>query len=79
MRWYYKLIEETPMYYRYVYSRESKDYDGVIIYFKATENVKLEIPCAIDKDSDHGKECACEHFWKVVKDNFPEERSVCCG
>lgn len=79
MRWYYKLIENTPMYYKYAYSRESKEYDGIIIYYKRTEQIVLEQACSIDKDSDSGKEAACDHFWRVVQDNFPDERSVCCG
>lgn len=79
MRWYYKIIEKTPAYYRYAYSRESKDYDGVIIYYIATGEAIVEKPCIGDAESKAKMESAIAHFWYVVDDAFPEERSVCCG
>lgn len=79
MRWYFKMLEKTPMYYRYAYSRESKDLDGEIIYFIATKEARIEKPCLADKDSQLKAKTAIDHFWTVVKEKFPYERSVCCG
>lgn len=31
----YKLIEKTDEFYKYAYSRETKDLDGVIVYDRA--------------------------------------------
>ena len=79
MRWYYKLVEKTPAYYRYAYSRESKKYDGVIVFFTATEVVKIDKPCDLDSGSNIKAEKAADHFWSVVNDGFPNEKEVCCG
>lgn len=79
MRWYYKMLEKTPAYYRYAYSRESKDYDGIIVYYIATGKAEIEKPCAVDSDSKLKAQSAIDHFWFVVDDGFPDERSVCCG
>lgn len=34
----YKLIEKTDEFYKYAYSRETKDLDGVIVYDRAKKN-----------------------------------------
>ena len=79
MRWYYKLIEKGINFYLYAYSRESKDFDGQIRFDTETGKTTLVTPSAVDMDSKFLQGKAQEHFWKVVRDGFPEERSVCCG
>lgn len=82
MRWYFKLIEKTPAFYRYAYSRESKILDGVIVHFLSSKSTGIEKPCANDegKTQSYSREVAIQKFDRfVVEENFPEERSVCCG
>lgn len=79
MRWYFRLLEQGATFYLYAYSRESKDFDGRIRYDTETETISVTIPCAADRDSEWLQEKARNHFWKVIRDGFPQERSVCCG
>ena len=79
MRWYYKLLERGENFYIYAYSRESKNFDGRIRYdIDGGTPVMIE-PSKADLDSKLSQKSALNHFWKVIKNDFPVECSVCCG
>lgn len=78
MRWYYKLMEDQLAYFLYAYSRESMDYSGRIRYDKESGVFEVTLRCKADED-DYDTQKALDHFWKVINDGFPDERSVCCG
>ena len=78
MRWHYKLIEKTPAFYRYAYSRESKLYDGELIYYIQSGKTEVVKPCAKD-DMEIKTESARIHFQSVIEAEFPEQYSVSCG
>lgn len=79
MRWYYKLLETGERFYIYAYSRESKDFDGIIRYDVETESPVMVKPSEMDINSELSQEIALSHFWKVINNDFPKECSVCCG
>ena len=79
MRWYYKLIEKAGGFYVYAYSRESKDYDGRIRWEEASNTSEMVTPAKGDTESKLLQDMAISHFWRVISEGFPAERSVCCG
>ena len=78
MRWYYKLLEKAGGFYVYAYSRESRDYDGRIRFAEASQSSEMITPAKGD-DNKLLQEMALSHFWRVINEGFPAERSVCCG
>lgn len=62
----YKLLEETDTIYKYAYSRETYDLDGIIVYDKKTGMTIVEKPCLKDKDImysiNHAKEVSISLF-----------------
>lgn len=79
MIWYYKIIEHSEKMYIYAYSRESNKLDGRIKYDSVTGKTTIVTPSIEDKNSLKAQKKTLEHFYTVVKENFPEERSICCG
>ena len=78
MRWYYKLLRKDGNQYFYAYSTESKEYDGIIFYdTEAGEPIMIQA-CA-DDDNDFSKAWALRHFYIIIRENFPDELSVCIG
>lgn len=78
MRWRYKFLDCNNNVYRYAYSYESDELDGVIVCDANTEDIWIEKAAAKDT-SEFFKERSISHFYFVMKDGFPDERSVCCG
>ena len=78
MRWRYKLLEHKDGIYRYAYSHESDELDGVMVYDANTEDLWIEKAAAKDTNKFF-EERSISHFYFVIKDGFPDERSVCCG
>ena len=79
MRWYFRFLKLENGTYYYSYSTESKEYDGVISYNEARDEPEIVKPCSFDKGSDWSCNRTLQHFWKVIQENFPKERSVLCG
>ena len=79
MQWYYKLLEQAGGFYLYAYSREGKDYDGRIRCAEKSGNSELIVPAKGDAENKLLQEMALSHFWRVISEGFPSERSVCCG
>lgn len=79
MRWFYRIKEKHKDYIEYFYSRESKNYDGIIRFYFKDNTIKVIKPCIIDSDNIFLEGKAIEHFYKVIDENFPDEKSVACG
>ncbi len=79
MRWIYRLIEKKDNIYFYAYARESSFLDGIISYDVIEEDINVIKPCSNDAGDDFYIHYSEEHFYHVIKDNFPEERHVDCG
>lgn len=75
----YQLIEETDTIYRYAYSRETNDLDGIIVYDKKTGETTVEKPCAKDKGIKFSINHAAESFEFVIDEGFPARRMVAFG
>ena len=79
MIWWYEKVEETEELIIYRYARESKDLDGEIVYDKRSEEWKLTVRCTNDKESDWNASISEEKFRHVVKEGFPDRRTVAIG
>ncbi len=79
MRWYYKKIEFNNNLYIYAYSHEDKAYDGVIEYNNKTQEGKVIKPCKDDIGSIFAQDWSYSNFYKVIRENFPDERAVITG
>lgn len=79
MRWNYKLIDHSEKMYIYAYSRESNKLDGRIKYDISAGKATIMKPSKEDENILKAQKKAIEHFYTVVRENFPGERSVCCG
>lgn len=79
MHWWYKLIEKDSDKYVYAYSCESKEYDGRIVYSIKSRMAIMEKPSKTDEGVDLFERRGLEHFFILVREEFPEERHVCCG
>lgn len=79
MNWLFKLIEHSGKVYRYAYSCESKNLDGVILYSASTGKAVIEKESAYDEGYDFLKRRSLRSFQKVIESDFPEVLSVCVG
>ncbi|MGI5825236.1 MAG: hypothetical protein ACOX7J_06655 [Bacillota bacterium] len=79
MHWWYKFIERDAEKILYSYSCENKDLDGVIAYYPDTKEAEIIKASDTDKGIERRIERSLSHFFIVVRENFPEERHVCCG
>ena len=79
MRWHYTLIRYEKPIYIYAYGRENSPVDGEISYNEITGKITVK-PCTLDAgEGVFALEMAEEHFYKVIRDGFPNERQVDCG
>ena len=79
MRWLFKLLDRSERFIVYAYSVEGDSLDGRIVYDIEKNETKIAKPCSKDIDSEWRQKKTIEHFYKVKKEGFPEERYVCIG
>lgn len=79
MHWWYKFIEKRGDDYVYAYSCESDVLDGVIVYSTARQKAAVEKESYTDKGIERRVNRSVQHFYILVRENFPEIRHVCCG
>ena len=79
MHWWYKLIEKREDGYVYAYSCESDILDGIITYHASSNKVEMTKESATDEGSPRRLKRSIDHFYILVRENFPEIRHVCCG
>lgn len=80
MRWWFIKLNENERMIEYAYSRETKDYDGRIVYSKIDKVARMAKPSETDEGSKRLETQSLSHFYgQVVNEGFPDERYVCCG
>lgn len=79
MWWLYELINFDGSLYRYAYSTESKDLDGIIEHDIRSGETSLIRACAADQDYEKAKARALYKFNWVIKEEFPAHKMVACG
>ena len=79
MWWLYIKIEENEDRFVYLYSRESKEPDGEIVYDRKKEEWEVTRPCLKDFNSPFNIDAAERKFWHVVEEGFPDRRMVAIG
>ena len=79
MIWNYKMIEHSEKMYIYAYSRESNKLDGCIKFDICEGKATIMKPSKEDENILKAHKKALEHFYTVVRETYPEERSICCG
>lgn len=79
MHWYYQRLEKTQNGYVYKYSTENNALDGLIECDLKSGDMWVVRPSEADKDSEYRQGRAMRSFYYVIRENFPEERHVCCG
>jgi hypothetical protein len=79
MLWYFKKMYEDDKIIRYSYSPETKLFDGIVEYNKATSEFEL----IRSSENDYGKkhiDRMLHHLWRIiVKENAPDYRMVATG
>lgn len=75
----FHLLESGNGVFRYAYSRENRNLDGIILYRKDTEELILERPCSADANSRFSQKNAKEAFGTIVREEFPIERMIAYG
>lgn len=79
MRWLFIKADETADLIIYYYGFESDVTDGVIVYNKRTKKHKVIQPSTNDSGSDWCIQRTEGHFFKVIRENFPDRRWVITG
>ena len=79
MRWLYVRFRETEDLIVYLYSMESDELDGEIVYDKRTEAFDVTRPCRKDAGNDCCIERTKQHFRCVIREGFPAKRRVVTG
>ena len=75
----YQRIEKKENTYRYAYSRESRELDGIIMYDTDDDTTIIEKPCAKDMGSKFAIMNTIENFDLIIEEGFPEKRFAAFG
>lgn len=76
---YFMLSEKNGDIYQYHYSRETQEYDGLIEYNSVNKKIYIVTPSRIDAGSAISQSITIRDFNIVVRDDFPERRTVAHG
>lgn len=79
MWWWFEKLSESRDRVVYAYSRESRHADGQIEIDKEAREVKLLIPCEADKDSAFAQSRACDKVYRLIDEQYPDQRQIACG
>ena len=80
MWWLFVLLEHDGDIYRYSYSRENRDLDGIIEFNTKSKKAKLTTPCAFDNERPKAQERTIGKFvYYVVEAGLPARKMVACG
>ena len=71
----YRKISIEGGIYRYAYSRECSDFDGVVLINANTKSIVIEKPCKGD-ESDFAKNNTIEMTHAIIRNGYPEARTV---
>ena len=77
MLWYYEKKADDPNSVIYAYGWNTKEKTGLLKYEKTTK--KIDILKIADNDTQKGAEWAALHLLNVVKDGYPEKRTIMIG